>query len=62
MDTSIDPCEDFYGYACNGWIKANPIPEGKSSWGTFTKLEQENQLIVKHELGECGRGTYQNIM
>lgn len=51
MDTAVDPCEDFYSYACNGWIKSNPIPEGKSTWGTFMKLEQQNQLIVKHVLG-----------
>ncbi|KAB0791750.1 hypothetical protein PPYR_03550 [Photinus pyralis] len=50
MDTAADPCEDFYSYSCNGWIKNNPIPEGKSNWGTFMKLEQENQLVVKHVL------------
>lgn len=51
MDTSVDPCEDFYSYSCNGWVKANPIPDGdKSMWGTFQKLEQQNQLVIKHVL------------
>ena len=27
IDKKIDPCEDFYGFACNGWIKNNPIPK-----------------------------------
>lgn len=51
IDRSVDPCDDFYEYACGGWIKKNPIPDGKSTWGTFTKLEQENQLVVKNALG-----------
>ncbi|XP_018323598.2 endothelin-converting enzyme homolog isoform X2 [Agrilus planipennis] len=50
MDDSVDPCEDFYSYACNGWIKNNPIPEGKSTGDTFMKLIQENQLVIKHVL------------
>ncbi|XP_075540860.1 M13 family metallopeptidase neprilysin 3 isoform X2 [Dermacentor variabilis] len=50
MDPETDPCEDFYQYSCGGWIKANPLPDGKSIWGTFGKLWQENQLVMKNVL------------
>lgn len=50
IDTTVDPCEDFYAYACNQWIRRNPIPDGKSMWGTFGALEQQNQLVLKNAL------------
>ncbi|KAM6116745.1 LOW QUALITY PROTEIN: endothelin-converting enzyme 1 [Phoenicopterus ruber ruber] len=36
-------CEDFFSYACGGWIKANPLPDGHSRWGTFNNLWEHNQ-------------------
>lgn len=50
VDRSVDPCEDFYEFACGSWVRANPIPDGKSMWGTFVKLDQQNQLVVKNAL------------
>lgn len=47
IDEKIDPCDDFYTYTCNQWIADNPIPNGKSSYSTFSKLEDQNQLVIK---------------
>lgn len=52
LDEKQDPCDDFYEFACGGWIRNNPIPEGKSSWGIFSKIELQNQLIIRSAIGK----------
>jgi predicted metalloendopeptidase len=35
LDKSIDPCTDFYAYACSKWKAQNPIPSDRPSWGSL---------------------------
>lgn len=52
MDTSADPCINFFQYACGTWNKKHVIPEDRSSISTFEVLADQLQLILKSLLEE----------
>jgi endothelin-converting enzyme/putative endopeptidase len=52
VDKSIDPCNNFYRYSCNGWFKRNPLPADQASYGRFTELMELNRLHLKQILEE----------
>lgn len=47
MDSSIKPGDDFYGYANGGWLKANAIPAGQSSYDTRATLAEKTSQRVR---------------
>lgn len=53
IDTAIDPCTDFYAYACGKWQTAHPIPSDRSSWGRFNELAERGEYIVRDILDKA---------
>ena len=47
VDSAINPCENFYQYACSKLNAANPIPPDQMMWGVAGILSEWNREILR---------------
>ena len=58
FNKSVRPGDDFYEYACGGWMKNNPLPAAYSRYGSFDRLQETNDKRINGILSELQSNTY----
>lgn len=47
LNTKVEPCDNFYEFACGTWAKKTVIPEDVSSYTMFSVVREDVEVIMK---------------
>jgi putative endopeptidase len=56
IDSTCQPCRDFFQYANGGWLERSEIPGDLPRWGSFNELQEQNYAALQEVLTEAARG------
>ena len=57
----VEPCDNFYQYACAVWRTKNPLPNDQARWSRFSELSERKRL-VPHKIAEELRDPHSNTL
>jgi endothelin-converting enzyme/putative endopeptidase len=57
IDSTVAPCDDFFRYACGGWIARTKLPSDRPAWyRSFSEIEDRNETLLRRILDDAAAG------